>query len=596
MRKLAGIAVVAAVMMSMAACTADLDGDDSAINNPVPDDGCTYITVATSSEKINLMDELSAMFKESPEMAALDNCVTVAPVNVASGTAAEALISNAEWGLSDEQLPTLWSPAASIWVERVAAVKGEGIVADSASFTKTPVVFAMPETMAEELGWPDADISLTDIENLISDPEGWGTVGKDIWGSFKIAKTNPNTSTTGLNTILMQSYEAVGKTEGLTVEDIAASADFSQAFELGAIHYGNTTGGVLTRLYNDSQSGAQGSSYVSAIAVEETSLINYNLGNPNSHTVQPGEVLTPPREQLVAIYPSNGSLWSDNPIVTLKANWVTPEEQAAGDAFIEFLHTTVAQSVLPEYGFRPLDDNIPLGKLFTKEHGVIADQPAVSLEAPSASVVSAAIDQWTEIRKPSAVLQMVDISGSMDDSAGDTTKLELAISSIQNNLEHFRTTDEVGIWAFTTSSEGSDTDISVVRDFSAIGSDMEGLIDDVADVRYAGHYGTPLYDSILEGYKYMSDIAEPGRINAIVILSDGDDTDSSMSLSSLLVELSTSSESQSDAPVRVFTIAYGEGANTEALTAIAEATGGQMFDASDPTSIDKVFASVINNF
>ena len=51
-----------------------------------------------------------------------------------------------------------------------------------------------------------------------------------------------------------------------------------------------------------------------------------------------------------------------------------------------------------------------------------------------------------------------------------------------------------------------------------------------------------------------------------------------------------------DAPVRIFPIAYGEGADTNSLQRIAEATGGQWFDASDAAKIDLVFASVINNF
>ena len=48
--------------------------------------------------------------------------------------------------------------------------------------------------------------------------------------------------------------------------------------------------------------------------------------------------------------------------------------------------------------------------------------------------------------------------------------------------------------------------------------------------------------------------------------------------------------------MRIFPIAYGEGADTSALQRIAEATGGQWFDASDAAKIDLVFASVINNF
>ena len=81
------------------------------------------------------------------------------------------------------------------------------------------------------------------------------------------------------------------------------------------------------------------------------------------------------------------------------------------------------------------------------------------------------------------------------------------------------------------------------------------------------------------------------------MLSDGQDTDSTTSLDSLLAKIGKSSREGSDAaPVRIFPIAYGEGADTSTLQRIAEATGGQWFDASDAAKIDLVFASVINNF
>ena len=48
----------------------------------------------------------------------------------------------------------------------------------------------MPEAMARALGWPGTDISITDFENLCAAPNGWGSVGKDVWGDFKISKTN----------------------------------------------------------------------------------------------------------------------------------------------------------------------------------------------------------------------------------------------------------------------------------------------------------------------------------------------------------------------------------------------------------------------
>jgi Ca-activated chloride channel family protein len=420
-----------------------------------------------------------------------------------------------------------------------------------------------------------------------------------VWGSFKISKTNPNTSTTGLSAILMQSYEASGKTDGLTAEDVAAAAGFSQAFEECVIHYGDTTGKVLTTLYDETQNGASGSGYVSAVAVEETSLLNYNQGNPDSHTVQPGEALAPPKEKLVAVYPEGGSMWSDNPVTVLGAPWVTDVQREAGEAFAAFLQTEEAQFILPEYGFRPLDESVPLGELFTEKYGVDPAKPTVTLPRPAVDVVSAAIDQWTQIRKPSSVLEVIDISGSMDEPIGDgRSKLDGAIEGAQATLGHFRTTDQVGVWAFTTGIESpAGRNVVVLRDVDPLGADRESLGSSIEDLRFSDRQGTPLYDAIALAYDEMSDRAEPGRINAIVVLSDGQDTDSTMSLDSLLAKIGTAArEGGDDAPVRIFPIAYGEGADTSALQRIAEATGGQWFDASDAAKIDLVFASVINNF
>lgn len=601
---LATAGVVLATMLVMSGCS--ISSNNNGQNNGEPtdvfsNDGCTHITVATSSEKVNLMDDLAEKFKTSPEAQKLDKCVTVKPINVTSGDGTRNLSANtSSWPLENEEYwPTLWSPASTVWTDRVAATGNAGVVAGATSFTHTPVVFAIPESMAKALNYPAEPVSLTDIKNLITSPDGWGSVGKPLWGSFKISKTNPNTSTTGLSTILMQAYEAAGKTSDLTTSDITASDDFSRAFESGAIHYGDTTGKVLTTLYNDSMAGNSGSSYVSAIAVEETSLINYNLGNPASDTVQPGQALTPPNEKLVAVYPENGSMWSDNPIAVLNTGWVTPEKKAAGQAFAEFLQTKPAQEVLPTYGFRPLDKTVPLGKLFTAEYGVNPDQPTVNLPKPDASVVSAAIDQWALVRKPSAVLELIDLSGSMEEGVSTGgSKLDGAIDGVISTVDHFRSTDEIGVWAFTTGiSSDYGQNVVPVQEFGPLGNSKETLKKNVEDLHNARKGGTPLYDSLATAYDYMTKRAEPGRINAIVVLTDGADSGSSTSLDSLLIKLnSNTGEVKNQSPVRIFPIAYGADANFEILQKIAKASGGQAFDARDPSKINRVFSQVINNF
>ena len=597
--KLSVVAAVAAALI-LSGCSSDPDGGVKGTG--LPNDGCTQVVVATSSEKVNLMEDLGKQFKNSAEHKALKDCATITPVNVASGKASDVLSkSTKDWTLAGTPAPTIWSPASTVWTDRVASIAGDSATAGAKSFAKTPVVFGMPESMAKALDYPNKPIGMKDLQKLIADPEGWGSVGKSIWGSFKIAKTNPNSSTTGLSTILMQSYAASGKDKGLTVADVDSSKAFSQSFESGAIHYGDTTGKVLLNLAD--KSTGSGSSYVSAIALEETSLFNYNKGNPDSHTVQPGERLKKPAEKLVAVYPSEGTIWSDNPAVVLGADWVSEKQKEAGDAFLKFLQTKPAQETLPKYGFRSVDSTVDVSKYLNGSVGIDPKQPAKTLPKPEADVVSAALDQWAQIRKPSAILQLIDISGSMDTPLKNgQTRLEAAIDSSKKSLGEIRSTDEIGVWAFTTGLsskiDGKHNEIvAEIRPFGELGAGKEKLQDDLGDLLYSNRAGTPLYDAVDLGYDYMKNHAETGRINAIVVISDGEDTDSKASINSLIQQIrKDTGEGGNSKPVKIFAIGFGENADMDALNKLATASGGQSFDATDPTKIGEVLQSVMNNF
>ena len=87
------------------------------------------------------------------------------------------------------------------------------------------------------------------------------------------------------------------------------------------MHYGDTTLTFLNNLYRADARGTA-LTYASAVAVEEKSVIDYNTGNPDG-ILDPGEEPRPPRVPLVAIYPKEGTLFSDSPFFVL--------ERAVGD-------------------------------------------------------------------------------------------------------------------------------------------------------------------------------------------------------------------------------------------------------------------------
>src|SRR5262249_36643883 len=104
--------------------------------------------------------------------------------------------------------------------------------------------------------------------------------------------------------------------------------------------------------------------------------------------------------------------------------------------------------------------------------------------------------------------------------------------------------------------------------------------------------GTALYDAVHQAYESFNKSPEPSRIAAIVVLSDGADRDSSITLEALLKQIRFDSEGRS---VRVFTIGYGSDARAQELQAIAEATQGRYYEGK-PENIREVFKQISTFF
>ncbi len=112
---------------------------------------------------------------------------------------------------------------------------------------------------------------------------------------------------------------------------------------------------------------------------------------------------------------------------------------------------------------------------------------------------------------------------------------------------------------------------------------------------------TPLYDVTQSSYDDLVGQYDGSKINAVVLLTDGQNDDGDTSddrdqLNRLLASLRRGTEGESSKPIRIFPIAYGKAADLDTLTAIAEATNAAAYDASNPATITKVFTAVVSNF
>jgi Ca-activated chloride channel family protein len=564
---------------------------------------CITVDMQVSPEKVDLLTGLAKSFNDSDRANVDGECITVKVAKKSSGEGASLLADDWPNPKANGARPVVWSPAASAWGEVVnqrRADNGKKPIAPAGKpFMLTPLVIAMPQPMAEALGYPNTPLGYGDILALARDPAGWGAVGHPEWGPFRLGKTNPNFSTSALNATIAQYYAGSGKTSGLTLEDLNVPSvdEFARSIESSVVHYGDTTLTFLNSLYRADQRGT-GLTYVSAVAVEEKSVIDFNRGNPDG-ILDPGEKPKPPRVPLVAIYPKEGTLFSDNPFITVDAPWVSAKEKRAAARFEQFVQQPANQKRVLRFGFRPGNPQVSIGAPIEGKYGVDPNQPQARLELPAPPVLVGLIDRWGQNRKSARVLMVIDVSGSMGEAAsGDrgASKLDLVKRAAVDALGQFKPDDDVGLWIFSTGiSRTEPTDYLEVVPIGPIGAQREAMAAKINDL--IPTQGTPLYTVTKAADEQLVNTFDAQRINAVLLLTDGKNEDNrNDDLDGLLRQLRARNEGQVSNPVRVFPIAYGQGADLPTLKRIAEATNATVYDAADPKSINKVFLAVVSNF
>ena len=598
--------VAGALVIGGVALVRSLGEDDDGQPEVTAREGCELLTVAVSSEKGRLMTDLAEDYNAAARGDA-GECVTVRVQTAPSGDMEAALVDGFDPSLLPDGVdrPDVWSPASTMWLnllrfDQQGADTPDTVPDDPASITSTPLVLAMPQPMAEALGWPDAPVGWTDVARLATDPAGWGSVGHPEWGAFTLGKTNPYVSTSGLAATIGQLVAATGKASDLTAADVDDPAVAAQlaAVESSVAHYGDTTLTFLSNLAEADRTG-RGLSYISAVAVEEKSVVDYDAGIPSGNPDNPlGGTSTrddaaTPEVPLVAVHPAEGTLFSDNPFAVLDADWVTDGQRAGAADFESWLLEPDQQDRFGDAGFRVGDE--PPSTL-TDAGLAVADDTARRLTVPSGQLLDQARGVWTEQRKRARALLVIDVSGSMDEEATapdgrTTTKMELAKTAARAAIAQLTDTDELGVWVFTTGLDGGRFYSELVP-VSPVGDNRDRI--DSAIAALAPLDGTPLYAVTEAAFDAMSELADPAYITGVVLLTDGvNEYDSGPSLDGLVADLERRAR---ETHVRVFTVAYGEGADLGVLGQIAEATQARAYDATDAARIGRVFRDILSNF
>jgi Ca-activated chloride channel family protein len=335
--------------------------------------------------------------------------------------------------------------------------------------------------------------------------------------------------------------------------------------ESSIIHYGSSTGFFADRMFE------RGPSYLSAAVLYENLVVAQESKRLSGASTQ---------QPVVAIYPKEGTFWSNHPYVILDAPWITDELKTAARDFETFLRDKPQQLKAMELGFRPADPAIPLASPLDAQHGVDPAQPQTVLEVPSAGVIQAVQQLWKQVKKPVDVALVIDTSGSMQGE-----KINSARNSLVQFINLLDDRDQLQVVTFSNQ-------VITLTPLSPLGGKRADVVRRVSGIIEGGN--TKLYDATLAAYNELKVKGDPKHIRAIVVLSDGQDNASEQTLQQLVAQVGNVGEEGGSA-IKLFTIAFGQDADKNTLTQMAEPTGGKMY-AGDPKTINQVYADIATFF
>src|SRR5271165_4844957 len=514
------------------------------------------------SEKEKWIKEVTDRFNSEDHRASGGKRIFVRAVPMGSGECIDEV-------LEGRRQPHIISPASAAFIKlgnaKSQSKTGKDLIGPTENLVLSPVVIAMWKPMAEAIGWGKKPIGWADILALARNQAGWQAYGYPQWGQFKFGHTHPEYSNSGLISLFAEVYAASGKTAGLTVADVNKphTADFLAGVEKSVVHYGSSTGFFGRQMFST------GPQYLSAAVLYENMVIE-----SYSQSSLPFPV--------VAIYPKEGTFWSDHPIGVVERDWVTPEHREAAKVYIQYLLQRPQQEKAITYGFRPGAVDVPLASPIDEAHGVDPKEPKTTLEVPSVPVIDGILKLWAEKKRGADVVLVLDTSGSMNENG----KIQNAREGAKQLVNLLSDNDRLSLLPFNSKITWASQNLQIKTGRDELSKTLDSLF---------AQGGTALYDAIDTAYQYLlsqNHEGEADSILSVVVLTDGEDTESKMRLNELMERIHFDGETHK---IHVFTIAYGRDAKKDILGQIAETTQAKSY-AGTPENIVGVFKDISTFF
>ncbi len=467
-------------------------------------------------------------------------------------------------------IPDVWVPDSSMWLLRLRSAASGFAPVGVKSVAQSPVVVAMPEPVAQSIGWPDKKL-------------GWADLLQQITSSATDLRTgivDPTRDAAGLSGLL--ALAAAAGAAGPAAQQTTAGALRALATGRSALR------DDLLEKFPRAQDSAAVASSLSAAPLSEEDVIAYNA--------------TKPPVSLAALYLDPAPVPLDYPFA------VMPEADAARASAAEGLRTALNtgtyRDALAVKGLRSADGTAGTG--FAAPTGApSATAPSVAAPASSsgkagagldASAIEQALGTWAAITLPGRLLAVFDVSGSMQQkvpTARNATRAQVTQEAARRGLGLFDDKWSVGVWIFSTELDGA-RDWRELVPISPLTSKRQVLLESLNEISPKRNGNTGLYDTVLAAYKNVQDGWEAGKVNSLVVFTDGKNADANgLSQDQLIRELGKASDPKR--PIRLVIIGIGTGVDKAELENITKATGGGVFVQEDPAKIDEIFLKAISS-
>ncbi|GIJ53959.1 VWA domain-containing protein [Virgisporangium aurantiacum] len=551
------VALLAGALFGYRQFTAD-DAASAGCDNPL------RLSLAVSPELVPVAQATATDWVRSGVSVA-DRCIAVDVTSADSADVAAALASKSELnlpgvtGAQQVKVPNVWIPESSTWLQRLRTLGPNLAPNEAPSVASSPVVVAVPQPVATNVfQWPQAKLTWKDLLKRMTTGTG-----------LRAGIVEPTRDAAGLAGLVSLAVAA---------NDGGANAQQTTAAAMRGLVVGRSAvRDDLLQRFPRAADQATLASAVSAAPLSEQTVNAYNAKTP--------------AVPLAALYPDPTPAALDYPFT------VVPGGDADRTTAAERLRAAFTgdkyRDRLAAAGLRAADGST--GKGFPAAPGAPA-AGGQGAAAPNLQVVDRILSTWTAMTAPARTLSVFDVSGSMNrtvPTAGNLPRMQVLLEAAKRGLSLFDDTWATGLWIFSTELDGPGTaDYKELVPIGPLTTNRQTVLNTLNAITATQNGDTGLYDTILAGYKRLKDGWEPGMVNTLIVMTDGENDDKNgLNRDQLLNELGKIKDPAK--PVRVLIIAFGPDVAPDGLKPITNLTSGGVFAAPDPAKIGDIFLQAI---